>query len=253
MKQWERVQTSIPDDIAFKIASLLQVSDVCALGSCCRLWRELWGSDSIWESLAKERWPSLTLFQASSSSSTVINAPISKGWKDFYIKRHKEVAGNANAVAKFVELCSQTESLEVGDHLKAIEDLSTTQLGFKDVQMFLFKPKCNVLLNLVGLHYCIHWLGVPGEYVSEALQSCKISERQVCVKWWKLGRWFYGFRMRDESYSRWVSLADLAMAKEPEVLVVLQRGAIHEVLRVQISVANPTCTPWSCQSTQTQN
>ena len=71
------------------------------------------------------------------------------------------MAGNATAVAKFVELCSQTESLEVGDHLKAIEDLSTTQLGFKDVQMFLFKPKCNVLLNLVGLHYCIHWLGVP--------------------------------------------------------------------------------------------
>ena len=29
-----------------------------------------------------------------------------------------------------------------------------------NVQMFLFKPKCNVRLNLVGLHYCIHWLGV---------------------------------------------------------------------------------------------
>uniref|UniRef100_A0A2N9GWW4 Uncharacterized protein n=1 Tax=Fagus sylvatica TaxID=28930 RepID=A0A2N9GWW4_FAGSY len=41
----------------------------------------------------------------------------------------------------------------------------------------------------------------------------------------------------------------LAMAKEPDILVVLQRGAIHEVLSVQISVADPTCTPWSCQST----
>ena len=27
--------------------------------------------------------------------------------------------------------------------------------------MLLFKPKCNVLLNLVGLHDCIHWIGVP--------------------------------------------------------------------------------------------
>jgi hypothetical protein len=71
------------------------------------------------------------------------------------------VAGKVIAVAKFVELCSQTESLEVRDYLKAIEEVSSTQLGFKDVQMFLFKPKCNVLLNLVGLHYCIHWLGVP--------------------------------------------------------------------------------------------
>lgn len=70
----------------------------------------------------------------------------------------------------------------------------------------------------------------------EALESSKISEREVCVKWWKLGRWFYGFRMRDESHSRWVSLADLAMAREKEVLGVLHRGAVHEVLRVQISV-----------------
>ncbi|GMY27651.1 F-box-like domain-containing protein [Fagus crenata] len=250
MKQLECIQSSlpVPDDIALKIASLLQVPDVCALGSCSRFWRELCASESIWESLAKDRWPSLTLFHHSSSSNA-IKAPISKGWKGFYIKRHKEVAGKVIAVAKFVELCSQTESLEVRDYLKAIEEVSSTQLGFKDVQMFLFKPKCNVLLNLVGLHYCIHWLGVPGEYVMEALQSCKISDRQVCVKWWKLGRWFYGFRMRDESHSRWVSLADLAMAKEPDVLVVLQRGAIHEVLSVQISVADPTCTPWSCQST----
>lgn len=75
----------------------------------------------------------------------------------------------------------------------------------------------------------------------------------MCVKWWKLGRLFYGFRMRDESHSRWVSLAELALAKEQEVLLVLQRGAIHEVLQVQISVADPTSTPWSCQSAQGQD
>lgn len=82
------------------------------------------------------------------------------------------------------------------------------------------------------------------EYVLEALQYWKISDRQVCVKWWKLGRWFYGFRMRDESRSCSVSLADLAMAKAEEVLAVLYRGAVHEVLRVQISIADPSGTPW---------
>lgn len=41
------------------------------------------------------------------------------------------------------------------------------------------------------------------------------------------------------------------MAKEEEVLGVLHRGAIHEVLRVQISFVNSSSlTPWSRQSTQ---
>lgn len=247
----EVTPSSLPDDIAIKIASLLQVPDLCALGSCSRFWRVLCGSECIWETLAKERWPSLTLLDESSSS-TATEIPISKGWKGFYIKRHKEMAGRVILVTDLVEECLSTESLEVGDYLKAIEEMSTMQLGFRDVQMFLFKPKCSVLLNLVGLHYSIHWLEVPGEDVIEALQSCQISDRRVCVKWWKLGRLFYGFRMRDEYHSRWVSLADLAMAKEREVLVVLQRGAIHEVLRVQISVANPNSIPWSCQSIQRQ-
>ena len=74
---------------------------------------------------------------------------------------HKEMAGRVSAVTKFVEKCFPNESLEVRDYLKAIEELSTMQVGFKDVQMLLFKPKCNVLLNLVGLHYCLSWLEVP--------------------------------------------------------------------------------------------
>ncbi|XVF28409.1 hypothetical protein REPUB_Repub15cG0027100 [Reevesia pubescens] len=114
--------------------------------------------------------------------------------------------------------------------------------------MLLFKPKLNVFLNLVGLHYCLTILQVPASRVMEALQSSKISDRQVCVNWWKLGRWFYGFRMRDESHSRCVSLEDFATAKDVEVLRVLNRGAIHEVLRVQISFANSTSNLQSSQS-----
>lgn len=56
--------------------------------------------------------------------------------------------------------------------------------------------------------------------------------------------------MRDESHSRWVSLADLATEDDEHVLGVLRRGAVHEVLRVQISVVGRPSTPWSCQITQ---
>lgn len=93
---------------------------------------------------------------------------------------------------------------------------------------------------------------LQAEYVLQALQYRKISDRRVCIRWWKLGRWFYGFRMRDESHSRCVSLADLSTAKAEEVLGVLYRGAVHEVLRVQISTADPSSASWYNQSTEIQ-
>ncbi len=89
----------------------------------------------------------------------------------------------------------------------------------------------------------------------EALQSCKISERQLCVKWVKLFRFpSWSCEIRGESQSRLVSLADLAMGNEPDVLLALQEGGIHGFfLRAQISVADPTCTPSTLQSTQIQD
>lgn len=78
----------------------------------------------------------------------------------------------------------------------------------------------------------------------------EIADRHVCIKWWKLGRWFYGFRMRDESYSQWASLADLAIDDDKQLLAVLLRGAIHEVLRVQICSEDQHTTSWSAQITQ---
>ncbi|KAK9146850.1 hypothetical protein Sjap_006753 [Stephania japonica] len=225
---------SIPDDLAIKIVSNLEIWDVCALSGCCRFWRELCSSDWLWEDLCRERWPSLD----SSERSSV------EGWRCFYIKRHKEMADGANVVANFVKQNSPTKSLEVGDYLRSIEQLYTRGLGFKDVVILLFASKESALLNLVGVHYSIFLLGVPADLVLEALRSCHISERLVCVRWWKLGRWFYGFRLRDESRCRRVSLGDLVSDKEEEVLGVLHRGTIHEVLRVQISVADGPCTLW---------
>ncbi|XP_019051585.1 PREDICTED: uncharacterized protein LOC104587608 isoform X2 [Nelumbo nucifera] len=174
-----------------------------------------------------------------------------QGWRDFYIKRHNEMTGKATAIVNFVELCSPSKSIEVADYLKAIANLCLMKMEFEDVQMFLF-TKQNVLLNLIGLHYSIFWLQIEADSVTEALCRCDIAEQQVCVRWWKLGRWFYGFRLRDESHSRTVLLRDLAMAREEEVFGVLNRGAIHEVLRVQISDAVPSCTSWAFPDMQRQ-
>ncbi|KAG8370045.1 hypothetical protein BUALT_Bualt14G0076800 [Buddleja alternifolia] len=253
------IQNSLPDDISLKIASSLQVFDLCSLGGCSRFWRELCGSDCVWEGLCKDRWGGIVVDDDNSSSSEsqshelhqeMVSNP--KGWRELYISKHNEMAEKAASVINFMERNIAYESIEAGTYLKAIELLNSQQFGFKDVQMFLLKPKLNVLLNLVGLHYCIIWLGVPAEYVIEALDSGQISERQVCVQWWKLGRWFYGFRLRDELHSRNVSLGDLAACNE-EVLGVLRRGAIHEVIRVQISPAKPASTSWSYQVAQSVN
>ncbi|CAK9159754.1 unnamed protein product [Ilex paraguariensis] len=259
MNQSKLVQISVPNDIAVKIALSLQVSDVCSLGSCSRYWRELCGSDCLWAALYRDRWLTHALNREEEPSSSEINAhefdqvfdSTSKVWRGFYINKHNEMAGKAASIVDFVEQSLSSESIKVGHYLTAIENLRSMQFGFKDIQMFFLKPKLNVLLNLIGVHYCISWLGVSAECVMEALRSYKISERQVCVQWWKIGRWLYGFRLRDESHSRNVSLGDLTMAKEEEVLAVINRGAIYEVLCIKISAAKPTSTSWSYQNGQT--
>ncbi|KAK3011420.1 hypothetical protein RJ639_010908 [Escallonia herrerae] len=250
------MENSLPDDIALKIVSTLQASDVFSLGNCSRFWRELCALDCVWAALCRDRWPALELDPESCAPEIETHQldqhteSTFKGWRGFYISKLNEMAIKAAVVVDFVERCLSYESIEVGHYLAAIQELCSVQFGFKDVQTFFLKPKLHVLLNLVGLHYCITWLGVPAEHVKEALDCCKISDRQICVQWWKLGRWLYGFRLRDESHSRNISLGDLAMPKDEEVLGVLHRGAIHEVLRVQISAAKPTYIPWSCQSAQ---
>lgn len=79
------------------------------------------------------------------------------------------MAESAKVVVDFVDSCltnniatrgSASESIEAGNYLKAMESLSSMNLGFVDVQMFLFKPDVNVLLNLIGLHYCLNWLEI---------------------------------------------------------------------------------------------
>ncbi|KAK9664265.1 hypothetical protein RND81_14G029600 [Saponaria officinalis] len=250
----DNIYSSLPSDILFNIVSFLSARDTCVLGSCSKFWRALCDTDSIWFSLAEQRWPSLNLPVNSEIPDHCYSSadPLLcfKGWKKFYITRHAEVAARASVVVEFVEKSSASAPLEARDYLKALEDIRSLHLDFKDVELLLFNPKLNVLLHLLGLHYCIDALHVPLNHVAEALQRCEIGERQVLVKWWKRGLWMHGFRLRDESHYRFISMVDFVTEKHP-VLGLLSRGAIYEVLRIQISVASPHSVPWTCQTART--
>ncbi|XP_022723120.1 uncharacterized protein LOC111280195 [Durio zibethinus] len=102
MKQSDYTYNSLPNDVALKIASSLEVPDLSSLGCCSRVWRELCGSDCLWELVFKERWPLLY--------EDVLKDPNFKGWRGFYIKQHKEMASRAASVVQFVEQCYWSHS-----------------------------------------------------------------------------------------------------------------------------------------------
>lgn len=72
------------------------------------------------------------------------------------MKKHSEVVESAAYLKKSLSC----QAINVNGYLKAIDDMESMQFGFKDVQIILLKPKISVLLNLVGLHYCLKKLGV---------------------------------------------------------------------------------------------
>ncbi|XP_010434946.1 PREDICTED: uncharacterized protein LOC104718843 [Camelina sativa] len=249
--------SSLPHDIILKIGSSLQVIDLCALSSCSKFWRELCGSDVLWEPLFRKRWPLLCTFDSDSTqfpqpqNAGTTNEENSQEWRRFYVVQHKEMASRASAVITYVTKWPVTLSLEGGQYLHAVETMSSMRLGFQDVELFIFKPNLSVLLNLIGLIYCIQHLKPPREQIVDALRRYGISEQLVWVKWLTLGRWSGGRRMRDEIVSRQVSLVNVVTGKEETVLKVLQRGVVHEVLRVCISTMDLACTP--CTSSTIRN
>jgi hypothetical protein len=74
------------------------------------------------------------------------------------VMQHKEMASRASEVIKYVTKSPATLSLEAGIYLHAVETMSSMRFGFQDVELFFFKPNLSVLLNLIGLIYCIQHL-----------------------------------------------------------------------------------------------
>ena len=52
------------------------------------------------------------------------------------------------------------ESVEVADYQRGLMLLSTTGLELHDVLLYLLNPGQSVLINLIGLHYCLLHLGI---------------------------------------------------------------------------------------------
>jgi len=159
-----------------------------------------------------------------------------QGWKALYINQHRRMNVAISNVVEFVGSSLNNGWLESECYLKAIADLAlTADIGFLDVQFFLFSRNHSAIINLIGLHFSIASLHVPPIEVSKALQARQVAGRKVCVNLLKLGRWFYGFRLPDEHESHKISLSELTMVEGAEILAILNRGAVHEVFRLQIS------------------
>lgn len=70
-----------------------------------------------------------------------------------------EMGRRAKAVVELVKARTRHESVEVADYQNGLMLLSTTGLALHDVLVFLLSPVHNVLINLIGLHYCLFHLG----------------------------------------------------------------------------------------------
>ncbi|KAI4371409.1 hypothetical protein MLD38_019650 [Melastoma candidum] len=229
---------SLPDDVFLDIASRLQEADVCALGSCDRFWRGRCSHDSLWESFARRRWPSLGSCQGGSSQ-TANRGRVSG--RELYVKRHNDMAEGVRPLVHSIEESLQTsQSLDIRLYRDVLKELKSLELSLLDVKMLIFKPKYSVLFHLVGLHYCCAFLRAPVKDMVSAVVDSQISEGQVWVQWSPVGRIFSGFRFTEEPRSLLVSLREIASSCGHGVLRVLNRGIVLKVMPVQISLSNPT-------------
>ena len=78
-----------------------------------------------------------------------------QGWRATYIHLHKQMASGAMTIVEYVKARACYDSLEVTEYQKAMALLISMGLQFSDVQIFLLAAKHSVLVNLLGMHYCL--------------------------------------------------------------------------------------------------
>ncbi|XP_024528463.1 uncharacterized protein LOC9631098 isoform X2 [Selaginella moellendorffii] len=214
----------LEDDLLERILILLESRDLCALASCSKSLWKIGCRDGIWASVFKRRWPAAIPYKQPHED-----------WRTSYAHRHLEMASLAGAVIEFVRMYACEESLEVANYLNALDLLCVRDIGFQDVLINLFSPALSVLVNLIGLHYSLVHLKIQDDAVRDALVGRKISDRHICFRWWSMGVWSNGFRRRDEMHMKIASLYELTEPRQRFLFKVMERGTVHEVLRVQIS------------------
>lgn len=97
-----------------------------------------------------------------------------QGWQATYRNSHMEMGRRAKAVVELVKARTRHESVEVADYQNGLMLLSTTGLALYDVLLFLLTPVHNVLINLIGLHYCLFHLGAQVRFASSTAISLEI-------------------------------------------------------------------------------
>lgn len=238
------------EDLVECVVERLSVRDVCALRACSHFFHSVCSSEYIWSLLFKQRWPCLQLEGNPRSSKenkgvecTVIgpcnlhafSKPPNQGWLETYAALHKEMGRRATSVIDLVRARSLNESVEAYEYQKAMALLSGSGLGFQDVVIYLLTRTQGVLVNLIGIHFSLVQLCIQREEVNAALKRNGVGSRQVCLRWWTMGGWANGFRRRDDMHICTASMDELADPANRHLLNVMERGTVHEVLRVQIS------------------
>lgn len=97
--------------------------------------------------------------QCSNFSQTLLQIKL-QGWQVAYRNWHLEMGSKAREVVELVKAGTRHESVEVVDYQRGLMLLSTTGLELYDVLLFLLNPEQSVLINLIGLHYCLLHLGI---------------------------------------------------------------------------------------------
>lgn len=250
----------LPNDVCQYIVAFLSAWDVCSLALCSRQLHTICSSNFVWYGLYKKRWvlenSKIARVRVSSKddgnhTTCASYSNCSKGWRSEYIYVHKQMATGATSAIEYVKSRACFDSMEVAEYQKAMVLLSSVGLEFQDVEMFLLMPKLSVLINLLGLHYCLVHLKIKGKDAQEALRRKKVGERQVCLRWWSLGGWTNRYRRPDEMHMRISSLVSLTESESCSFLEVIDRGTLHEVLRVQIS-ADFESSAWVARSMHSQ-
>eukprot|EP00897_Mesotaenium_endlicherianum_P006911 jgi/Mesen1/6248/ME000323S05378 len=262
-----KVLDSLPEEVAVSVVSLLPAREVRCLSTCSKAWASLCEGDEVWSAVYDRRWPEADNAKRLGNRNGVA-VPRSKeeqrlvntakfNWRQAYMGRASEVAEQASEVTAFLMKCACNESVEVFDYHKALRTLRAARLQLGDLALTLLSRRHSVLVNLIGVHYALLHLKAEASEVDKILKAAGIGGRQVCLRWWIMGSMARGgFRLRDAMHTSTLDLDHLTNSAAGRSsghlqLMILERGILHEVLRVQVS-ADFRTSAWVARSMHSQ-
>ena len=88
--------------------------------------------------------------------------------------------------------------------------------------------------------------------ITNVIQEHNIAWKDVCVRWWSMGGMSTtGFRLKDHLHIENITLVQLMEEKHLGLFAILEKGAVYEIMRVQIS-ANFNSSAWVARTMHSQ-